>query len=407
MNCQELSIALDERGYLALDARERAALERHAAACSDCAAALFAARALALERVPSFATPPDWAAIVRAAGPRKAPRPSSTRRLSRTAALAAIFGVGGAVLAAAGHLLRPAPDAGDAIGNPPPAAGAGAPTTEAPPTEPSLAEYVEHAEREAHEAFAASLMDGPLQPDGEYFKLLIAPPAYPPAAAAAGLEGWVVVEFTVTAAGNVDDVQVVESSDPVFEASAIDAARRNKYKPRIAGGRAVDVTGVRNRFAFTLDVPPELAPPSAEPTAQPTPGLPSQAFDALLAPAYACLQTNDLRCVELTLDEAATRPELDAAQRMRIASIYGFVHHRRGDLQRALEAYQLAAAEAERAAHLLEPFYLSTVARIHYEQHQYQAALDAAIEYLQKTPRPIPADYVFVDRLRQLGAVVR
>ena len=46
-------------------------------------------------------------------------------------------------------------------------------------------------------------------------------------------------------------------------------------------------------------------------------------------------------------------------------------------------------------------------AQIHYEQHQYQAALDAAIEYLKRSPSPSPGDYVFVDRLRALGAQVR
>ena len=102
---------------------------------------------------------------------------------------------------------------------------------------------------------------------------------------------------------------------------------------------------------------------------------------------------------------ASTRTDLDARQRADLANIYGFIHHRRGDRQRALEAYR-------RAAELHQPEHgnvlpLMIAAQIHYEQHQYQAALDAAIEYLKRSPSPSPGDYVFVDRLRALGAQVR
>jgi len=47
------------------------------------------------------------------------------------------------------------------------------------------------------------------------------------------------------------------------------------------------------------------------------------------------------------------------------------------------------------------------VARIHYEQNQYQEALDAAVRYLRAAPNPDASDYVFVDKLRQLGARLR
>jgi TonB family protein len=78
-------------------------------------------------------------------------------------------------------------------------------------------------------------------------------PAYPPEAAAQGLsEGFVDLEFTVTRTGSTRDVRVIESSAPVFERAAIDAAERLKYKPKLVEGEPVE-TLVQRRIEFQLD----------------------------------------------------------------------------------------------------------------------------------------------------------
>ena len=76
---------------------------------------------------------------------------------------------------------------------------------------------------------------------------------YPIRAARRNLEGFVVVEFTVTKAGNVKDVVVLESTDPLFERPAIVAAYKFKYKPRVVGGEPVEVSGVTNRITFAVE----------------------------------------------------------------------------------------------------------------------------------------------------------
>src|SRR5690606_29076029 len=48
----------------------------------------------------------------------------------------------------------------------------------------------------------------------EYLPLVKVAPTYPPEAAAAGLEGYVIVEFTVNEEGSVEDLFIVESSSP-------------------------------------------------------------------------------------------------------------------------------------------------------------------------------------------------
>ena len=89
--------------------------------------------------------------------------------------------------------------------------------------------------------------------DADYMPLVKVAPIYPRRAAARGLAGWVLVRFTVTAAGSVKDVEVVESTDPIFERAAVQAALKFKYKPRIVDGEAVEVTGVLHYIRFDVE----------------------------------------------------------------------------------------------------------------------------------------------------------
>ena len=67
-----------------------------------------------------------------------------------------------------------------------------------------------------------------------------------------GLEGYVILEYTVTKQGTVRDPVVIESSSSLFERSAIRSAERYKYKPRVIDGEPVEVPGVRTKISFKL-----------------------------------------------------------------------------------------------------------------------------------------------------------
>ena len=86
--------------------------------------------------------------------------------------------------------------------------------------------------------------------DGDYLPIVKVEPAFPRAAVARRLEGWVIVSFTVTSSGSVRDVFVINSSDAMFEQAAIAAAEKFRYKPRVSNGEPITVTGVRNRIWF-------------------------------------------------------------------------------------------------------------------------------------------------------------
>ena len=95
---------------------------------------------------------------------------------------------------------------------------------------------------------------GGFKSDGEYLPIVKVQPRYPSRALSRGIEGYVIVEFTVTANGSVRDPVVVES-DPanIFDSAAIQAAEKFKYKPRVIDGEPVEVPGVRNKITFALE----------------------------------------------------------------------------------------------------------------------------------------------------------
>ncbi len=94
---------------------------------------------------------------------------------------------------------------------------------------------------------------------GELMAIVKVAPQYPRIAATRGIEGFVTVEYTVTATGRTTDVVIVEAittegnATSVFDRAAVAAAEQFKYQPRVQDGVAVEVHGVRNRFVFELD----------------------------------------------------------------------------------------------------------------------------------------------------------
>ncbi len=77
-------------------------------------------------------------------------------------------------------------------------------------------------------------------------------PQYPPQAAERGLEGWVVVQFTISADGSVRDAVAIQSSNKIFEREAVRAVLRFKYQPQIEGGKAVELVQ-KITLRFNLD----------------------------------------------------------------------------------------------------------------------------------------------------------
>lgn len=89
--------------------------------------------------------------------------------------------------------------------------------------------------------------------DGEYLPIVKVQPQYPSRALSRGIEGYVIVEFTVTTNGSVKDPVVIEAEPAnIFNSAAMKAALKFKYKPRVIDGEPVEVPGVRNKITFAI-----------------------------------------------------------------------------------------------------------------------------------------------------------
>ncbi len=79
-------------------------------------------------------------------------------------------------------------------------------------------------------------------------------PDYPRRALERGIEGWVHVRFTITAAGTVKDLMVVDAEPKgVFDEAASKAVLRWRYNPRVENGVAVERVGEQTLIRFKLE----------------------------------------------------------------------------------------------------------------------------------------------------------
>ena len=77
--------------------------------------------------------------------------------------------------------------------------------------------------------------------EGDIIPIVIIRPLYPRDAAISGIEGWVKIEFTITAVGTVKKPRVIDAKPAgVFNREAIRAILKWKFKPRVVGGVAVE-----------------------------------------------------------------------------------------------------------------------------------------------------------------------
>jgi protein TonB len=89
--------------------------------------------------------------------------------------------------------------------------------------------------------------------DGDIIPLQRIPPQYPRDAARSGITGWVQLEVLVNADGSVRSARVLEAQPKgLFEAAAVQAVLRWKFKPKVVNGQPVEQKGAQ-RIEFNLN----------------------------------------------------------------------------------------------------------------------------------------------------------
>ena len=80
-------------------------------------------------------------------------------------------------------------------------------------------------------------------------------PPYPYRALSRGLEGSVILEYTINTEGRAIDIKVVDTSNKVFNQAAIRAAEQFVYEPSINldTGLSIDTPGVKHAVSFWIE----------------------------------------------------------------------------------------------------------------------------------------------------------
>ena len=88
---------------------------------------------------------------------------------------------------------------------------------------------------------------------GNYIPRMKVAPIYPPNAKRKGQSGWVLVAFTVTETGALENIRVVdEYPSNVFTQASLQAAELFEYEPYFENGTPTRVPNVWSIFIYTL-----------------------------------------------------------------------------------------------------------------------------------------------------------
>ena len=139
------------------------------------------------------------------------------------------------------------------------------PEKELPPKPPPLPEFELANSQLSHDiggmalgvGFDLDLLGGPdmaaAASDGDVVPIVRVNPQYPIRAAEQGIQGWVEVEFTISASGTVKDPVVIAAHPGrIFDRAALQAISRWRYNPKIEDGQPVERPGVQVRLRFKL-----------------------------------------------------------------------------------------------------------------------------------------------------------
>ena len=89
--------------------------------------------------------------------------------------------------------------------------------------------------------------------DGDAVPMVRVPPQYPERAQQRGIEGRVLVEFTISKSGSVKNPKVIAyEPSRIFNKAALKAVAQWKYNPKIEDGKPVEQHGIRISIPFVL-----------------------------------------------------------------------------------------------------------------------------------------------------------
>lgn len=397
MSCTDVASILDEHRTARLGPAERAAVDEHVATCADCAAAWHGHAELLALRVPAMPA----TLLARATFTARVPPLTRQRRTWRPLVIGTTLLAGAALASMTIVSLTRSPltDAASSTSD--------EPSTSSDSVDAAAPAGVEAVEESRNTTGGARTSVEPVSTSLQLVPFVRVSPAYPAEALAANkLEGRVVIEFTVSAIGEVQDARVVESTDALFDAVSLDAVRQWKYLPRIVAGKRVATENVRTSVNYqTPKTPPTAATQQA--LAPIGPGLPldSATFRATMLATWERVIADDLRGAELALDEFRSTYALTPFITGEVWNAYGYVYTLQENYDRAIEAYESAIAAFERGGSQQGRWV--ELANLYFARNQYDKALSTLLRPQRGTDaasrRWSSEAEVLLDKLRELG----
>jgi TonB family protein len=364
MSCNDVASVLDNHRVALLKPAERAEIDAHLASCADCAAAWQATGELNALRVPAMPATLLERALLASRRP-----PSAPARRARPVVVAGAVLLAGAAAAAVAVVSMTREES--------------VPTAPTPVEQSNTAATpagVDARVVEVEVAPAAPQGDGVTSVELVETALSIAPivrhpPDYPPEALKQRLGGHVQLKFDVTAAGTVENVSVVESSDAQFEEPAIRALSQWRYLPRIAAGKRVAATDIQTIIRW--EPPSDNAPPADQRQVDAKQDAAMREFATFsgdLVVALDRLADDDLRGAELQLDQM----QAVYGSRLDLWGFYGYLFTVQGNYDRAIDAYE-RALPAVYTRGQPSPGPWAPLANLYFARHQYDLALNTLV----------------------------
>lgn len=366
MSCNDVASILDTHRVSRLAPAERAKIDAHLAACADCSAAWHAQSELLALRVP----PVPSALLERALLASRLPQSAPARRARMPLVVGSALLAGAAAAAVTMSVLREQ--------HSPSASSPAVEQTAAPATAEAT---VEEPAAQSAETRAAPQGDGVTSVELVETALSVAPlvrrpPDYPLDALRQRLGGDVQLKFDVTAAGFVENVSVVKSSDAQFEEPAVRALSTWRYLPRIVAGKRVAVTDQRTIIRW--EPPSDNEPPADQRQMDAKAEAYMRefvAFSADLEIALNRLAADDLRGAELQLDQMQA---IYGAGRPDLLGFYGYLFTVQGNYDRAIDAYEKTIS-AFPTPRLQRSAPWAPLANLYFARHQYDLALNTLV----------------------------
>jgi TonB family protein len=365
MSCNDVASVLDTHRTARLAPAERAKIDAHLAVCADCSAAWHAQSELLALRVP----PMPATLLERALLASRLPQSAPARRARMPLVVGCALLAGAAAAAVTMSVLREQ----------------SAPMPSSPAVEPTAAPATPELTLGQTATPLDEVRPGP-QGDGvtsvelvetalSIAPLVRRPPDYPPDALRQRLGGDVQLKFDVTAAGFVENVSVVKSSDAQFEEPAVRALSTWRYLPRIVAGKRVAVADQRTIIRWE---PPSDNEPPVDQRLEDAKAEEYMrqfvAFSSDLEIALDRLAADDLRAAELQLDQMQA---VYGAERPDLLGFYGYLFTVQGNYDRAIDAYERALPKV--AVRGAAPGPWVPLANLYFARHQYDLALNTLV----------------------------